>query len=46
MKKEYVSPRITVMEMESAAILAGSDPTADPQISISDDWADEDCEVL
>lgn len=42
MKKEYVSPRITVMEMESAAILAGSDP----QICVSDDWADEDSEVL
>lgn len=46
MKKEYVSPRITVIEMESAAILAGSDPDTDPQINVSNDWADENDEVL
>lgn len=46
MKKEYVAPRITVMEMESAAILAGSGTDTTPQIGVSDDWADEDDEVL
>lgn len=42
MKKEYVSPRITVMEMESTVILAGSEP----QIGISEDWASDEDEVL
>ena len=46
MKKEYISPRITVMEMESAAILAGSVSSTEPQISVNNDWADEDDEVL
>ena len=43
MKKEYVSPRITVMEMESTVILTVSDP----QISVNEnEWADDEDEVL
>ena len=44
MKKKYISPRI--MEMESAAILATSSTDTDPKINVSEEWADEDGEVL
>ncbi len=46
MKKKYISPRIMVVEMESAAILATSSTDTDPKINVSEEWADEDGEVL